>query len=153
MNPAPKIPKLLTSAYPAAAQESKRTATNESTYLLEASMRVLPEYADKLDRIVQTVLKIWDSREKQGIRYTKDISAAAARDLDPLLRATLAGVSREMNGLFGPLKEWIHKLSAVLEEGRLTDIQRMELRLRLTELELKLQTAIDVFNQFSSAPI
>lgn len=122
----------------------RRWSEAELPQLLESALLVLPEYSDKLDRIVQSAVNIWDKRQKQPNKHTTDITAAAARDLDPLLHTALRGLSREMGGLVEPLKQWIHKLSAVLEEAKLTDLQRMELQLRLTELELKFQTAIEV---------
>jgi hypothetical protein len=112
--------------------------------LLEASLRVLPEYAAKLDRLVQAVLEVQDRwpGPKDQI-WVGDVFFH--EDPNPLLRAVLEGLSREMAGLDDALKQWIQRLSALHEEGRLNDVQRLELRLRLTELELKYHTARDVF--------
>ena len=58
----------------------------------------------------------------------------------------------EFANLSFPLEEWIRKFSAAHEEGRLTDLQRMELRLRLTELESKYLTARAVFAPLAAPP-
>lgn len=126
-----------------------RHAKRELTELLQAATRILPEYADKLDRMVQSALTIWDHREKQPSRYNQDVVAAIQRDLDPFLKAALNRLGDEFLGLSEPLRQWINKMSAVHEEGRLTEVQRMELRLRLTELEVKFQTAGRLLKQLN----
>jgi hypothetical protein len=117
--------------------------------LFESAWRVLPEYSEKLDRIVQRAINIWDERERQENRYTRDIAVAAPRDLDPLQLTVLSGLARELESLSSPLQEWMHALSAILEEVEVGRAWRMELRLRLTDLESKYQTALSVMGQFS----
>ncbi len=115
------------------------------------ALQILPEYSEKLDRLVQTVLLIWDRRDKKLLKNTADIPASIGRDLDPLLRIALEQLFEEFVRLSFPLEEWIQKFSAAHEEGRLTDLQRLELRLRLTELESKYKTARTIFAQLGIA--
>ncbi|QJW94897.1 hypothetical protein [Frigoriglobus tundricola] len=79
----------------------------------------------------------------------KEVAAAVGRDLDPFLQTALARLGDEFLAISEPLRWWITKLSAVHEEGRLTEVQRMELRLRLSELESKFQTAGQLLNQLN----
>lgn len=137
-----EISSIREAALPEALREGHSPNVNrELAELLEAGMRVLIDYTDKLDRLVNSALTIWDRRENVGNQHTKDIAVAVQRDLDPFLRAALDRCGAEFVGLEEPLRQWITKLSATLEEGRLTEVQRMELRLRLTDLEVKFQTA------------
>jgi|GEM_PF-3452294 len=133
----------------AAVANNPRREKRDLAELLEAATRILPEYAEKLDKLVQAALTIWDRREKLGIRYTKDIPAAVDRDLDPLLKAALLRLGREFLGLSEPLRQWINALSAVVEEGPISEVQRMELRLRLIELEGKFGTAGQLLKQLN----
>jgi hypothetical protein len=110
-------------------------ANRELTELLETAVRLLPEYAGKLDRIVERALSIWDRRDP------------VSNNLFPLLKTALDRLGGEFRGLSEPLKQWIHKFSAAYEEGRLTEIQRMELGLRLIDLETKFQTAQTILRQ------
>ena len=66
--------------------------------------------------------------------------------------AFAARLAKEFVALSGPMKAWITKLSAILEESRLTEVQRMELLLRLTELEVKYETAGLILKQLDVAP-
>jgi hypothetical protein len=109
--------------------------------LLAAADRVLPEYADKLDRLVQTVLTLSDRRD-----HPVDDPRLAA-DRERLLSAAIRRLGKEFWALANPLREWINRLSATLEERDISEVQRMELRLRLTELEMKYQTASETFSQ------
>lgn len=117
--------------------------------LLEAATRLLPEYADKLGRLVQSALAIWDQRERHPDSASESVATVVGRDLDVFLNMALLRLGREFLGLSEPLRQWINKLSAVLEEGRLTDVQQMELRLRLTELEGKFGTAGQLLKQLN----
>ncbi len=115
----------------------------------DLATRLLPEYAEKLDRLVQSVLTVWDRREKKGNKYTQDVRVAAVRDLDPLLRTALDQFADEFNRLDGPVRELIHLGSAIHEEGRATDLERLELRLRLSEAEAKYLSAKAILAQFA----
>jgi hypothetical protein len=112
-------------------------ANRELAELLEVANRLLPEYADKLDQLVKSALTIWDRRDP------------VSNQLPPLFKSALERVGREFTGLSEPLREWINKMSAVYEEGRITDLQRMELGLRLTELEVKFGTAGQLLKQLN----
>jgi hypothetical protein len=70
---------------------------------------------------------------------------------DPVHKVAIQRLLAELDDLTGPLREWIAKMSALLEEGRLTEPRRLELRLRLTELESKYQTATAVVGQFTGS--
>jgi hypothetical protein len=135
---------------------NRATKADTLEELLEAAARILPEYTEKLDRLVQFALALWD-RWRKGERGSTDDSsvqdefarpvAPIDRGFDPILKTTLQRLGGEFRGLAGPLREWIHRLSAVHEEGRVTEVQQIELRLRLTDLEGKFQTAQTVFGQ------
>jgi len=106
-------------------------AQRELVELLEAADRVLPEFTPKLADLTQAALGAYPPRSEQH-------------------RAFISRLGKEFLALAGPLREWIDKLSAVLEEGRLTEIQRLELLLRLTELEGKYQTADILLKQLGA---
>ncbi len=121
-------------------QKSKRDSSSQDSpsvsEVLEAAYRILPEYSEKLDRIVQHAIAISQQYAAQpGLLHRQLISLSVARWI------------YEMNALADPIGYWIDKLSAVLEEGRITEVQRAELRLRLTEFEVKYQTAVAVFDK------
>lgn len=99
--------------------------------MLETAGRILPEYAAKLEAMTQSAL----TAQSDDGRTTAFSRAYAFR------------IGKEFVALTGPLKEWITKLSAVLDEGRLTEVQRMELLLRLTELEVKYETAGQIMDR------
>ncbi|MBY0459012.1 MAG: hypothetical protein K2V38_16875 [Gemmataceae bacterium] len=101
---------------------------NELSETLDVGMRILSDYPDKLDRLVKDALALGD-REDERSRMIRD------------------RVGAEFRATAEPLKWWIHTLSAIHEEGRITEVQRMELRLRLSELESKFETANRVLKQ------
>lgn len=125
---------------PIAAPAEPRRVKRELAELLATAGRVLPEYTDRLERMVQSIITVWGQREKRPDSLTQNTAVVVGRDLDVLQNVILLRIGREFLALSDPLRQWINKLSAVLEEGRLTSTQQMELRLRLTDLEVKFQT-------------
>ena len=100
--------------------------------LLAAGIRVLNDYSSKLDRLVSSALTVSDHNRNDRLR-------------DILLNS----LGSEFRAISEPLRWWIRKLSAVHEEGRVTEIQRMDLQLRLSELEVKFQTATLLLNHLN----
>src|SRR4051812_8271005 len=74
-------------------------AKKELTELLGVAMRILPEYADKLDRLAQSALTIWHQREKRPDSLSQQTSVIVGRDLDVLLNMALLRLGREFLGL------------------------------------------------------
>lgn len=101
-----------------------RRANAKLAEALGTGMRVLTDYAPKLDRIIDAALNT-NRQRNDGEIY----------------RVALDRLGSEFLAILEPLRWWIVALSALHEEGRLTEPQRMELRLRLSELESKFQTA------------
>jgi hypothetical protein len=125
--------------------KKERPRTDELAELLAAASRVLPEYSDKLDSLVQNTVTLWQHSFRQT-SYPPQLTD----EENTLVKVTLKQRASEMSALEDPLGYWIDKLSAVLEEGPITEVERGELRLRLTELEVKYQTALEVFKTVKS---
>jgi hypothetical protein len=125
------------------------TTSDTLQELLDAALRVLPEYADKLDRLVQSALSIWSQREKRPDSLTQSASVVVGRDLDVFLNMALLRLGREFLALSEPLRQWVNRMSAILEEAPISEVQQLELRLRLTELEVKFGTAGQLLKQLN----
>jgi hypothetical protein len=92
---------------------------------------LLREYADKLDRLVTNTLT---ARDRQ-------------RPHEPVMPTALVRFTEEFDQLERPLRKLINLGSAIHEEGRVNDLQKLELDLRLTEIEGKYETARVLFAQ------
>jgi len=117
----------------------------DTAEFLEAANRILPEYSEKLDRIAKAALVIWHERDKR-IGETPEL---VVPKLEPIHKLALTRIAYELQGLYHTIKPWIDKSSAAVEEGRLSDTQRMELSLHLSELEIKYQTAALILGQLT----
>jgi hypothetical protein len=91
-------------------------------------MPLLKEYARKLRRFVYDASAVWGGRGS--------ISSFNSDQED-----RITDLVRTYQYLQQPLRELIARGSAVLEEGRLTDIERLELHIRQAEIEAQFLAA------------
>lgn len=121
---------------------SPATAAVPDSEFVEEAVPLLKEYAQKLQRLAEDAecyideLRIGPSQASTG-RSTGGPSQAVTR------RLTKPELVSRWKHLQAPAEELARQASAVVEEGRTTGIQKVQLWLRLAEFEHYLQMARD----------
>jgi hypothetical protein len=117
--------------------KAKRTKANDVTEFLATAYSIFNDFSAKMERLTQNAIEI--SRQ-----FEHGLITPLHRKL---IKTAFKHLKHELEALEDPIGFWIDRSSAVLEEGRITQLQREELRLRLTEFENKYHTAVAVFGE------